>query len=672
MKKFHSALFAVLLTISATHAQPMVVVKGGVLPSSSELSGQSVNSFRIGKTEITWGEFKQVREWAVANGYTDLSSIGTGGSDNHPVRLVNWYDAVKWCNAKSEKEGLKPVYYRNGQVYRQGEGPSDSPYDPNSQVIYVIDRDLIANGYRLPSDAEWEWAARGGVSSRGFIFSGSDDLNDVGWYKDNSSGAPAAFLDGRGTYPVGLKQPNELGIYDMSGNASEWVWDPLGNWRRVRGGAFHYLQEECAVNQRRADAAGYRVSDTYVKGGFRVVSNASLDFDTDEDGVNDYREGKDGTNPNDASSFNPLSKGLIGFYPFDGDGNDDSGYGRNLTLRLDAGNSFDTDGIRGQSLGFGQGRAYASYLPSYEGQPPSIQPLYTNAGSFSLWIRPSTLSRTFPEWIYFIEGSTVQLRIGANDGIEYPDYKNIGSLQFLNGNSGTGFRGWYGTMDAEKTQAAIRPNAWTHIVITANGTSEAAIYANGQLLDKWTNITEFVFDQNNFAFGNGIGYSYPFIGQMDEIRVYNRALSSKDVEEIFYSESFTDTQKQFLVSTPWVMGHYSQANYNDNRTNGQTDVRTNPSAFNLFTQSQFDSNRTAGQNDVISNPMVYGLYKSDSIMDLRMNGLMIQKQGNNATLVFQTQTTADLATQPFTNNGTPITNTVPMPSNKGFLRIQAR
>jgi hypothetical protein len=116
---------------------------------------------------------------------------------------------------------------------------------------------------------------------------------------------------------------------------------------------------------------------------------------------------------------------------------------------------------------------------------------------------------------------------------------------------------------------------------------------------------------------------------------------------------------------------YSELQYNANRTNGQTDVTTNPAAFNLFTQSQFADNRTAGQQDVVASPMTYGLYDSTSIMDLRMNGLMVQKQGSNAVVTFQTQTTTDL-TQPFTNNGTPITNQVPMPGSKGFLRIQAK
>ena len=638
-------------------ATDVVLVKGGVLPSSSELSGQSVNSFRIGKTEITWGEFKQVREWAVANGYTDLSSIGTGGSDNHPVRLVNWYDAVKWCNAKSEKEGLKPVYYRNGQVYRQGEGPSDSPYDPNSQVIYVIDRDLIANGYRLPSDAEWEWAARGGVSSRGFIFSGSDDLNDVGWYKDNSSGAPAAFLDGRGTYPVGLKQPNELGIYDMSGNASEWVWDPLGDWRRVRGGAFHTLQELCEVGKKSADAAGYRDSDTCVKGGFRVASNTPLDFDTDEDGVNDYREGKDGTNPNDPSLFNPLSKGLIGFYPLDGNVNDESGNGFDGVV---VGNLQPTHGLNGP---------HSAYF--FDGSDASIDVadkvlLIGQDYTISTWFRtaapskrPQVIFNTIPHTgigiahLSYVSAAAGRFTFGIGDSVSYWDYLGGGADQL------------------------VEPDdSWFHRVLVKEGTSYK-MYVNGALhsqidIPASASYTAAV----GYRFGSS-GVHSPFgnetiNGALDDVRIYNRALTNRDVENLFYAEAFSDMQKQFLVSTPWVMGHYSQANYNDNRTNGQTDVRTNPSAFNLFTQAQFDSNRTAGQNDVISDPMVYGLYNSDSIMDLRMGGLMIQKQGNNATVVFQTQTTTDLATQPFTNTGTPITNTLPMAGDKGFLRIQAR
>jgi hypothetical protein len=107
-----------------------------------------------------------------------------------------------------------------------------------------------------------------------------------------------------------------------------------------------------------------------------------------------------------------------------------------------------------------------------------------------------------------------------------------------------------------------------------------------------------------------------------------------------------------------------------------TALYSNANRANLFTQSQYDDNRARGREDgiadVIVSPTAYGLYDSTSIMDLRMGGLMIQKHGTDATIVFQPQTTTDLAAQPFTNNGTPVTNTIPMPGRKGFLRINAQ
>lgn len=105
-------------------------------------------------------------------------------------------------------------------------------------------------------------------------------------------------------------------------------------------------------------------------------------------------------------------------------------------------------------------------------------------------------------------------------------------------------------------------------------------------------------------------------------------------------------------------------------------VQANPNSYNLYSSEQYAANYnngvTAGTSLVTANPTSYNLYTSNSIMDLRMNGLMVQKQGGDAVVTFQPQTTTDLGTQPFTNNGTPITNTIPMPANKGFLRIQAR
>jgi sulfatase modifying factor 1 len=234
----------------------MVLVKGGTLPSGSELAGQVVGDFRIGKYEVTWGEWKVVRDWAVTKGY-DLSGVGGGSGEDHPVRDVNWYQVVKWCNARSEKEGKTPVYKASGVVYRTGDS--------------VPTVDASANGYRLPLEKEWEWAARGGVSSKGYEYSGSNDLNEVGWYRENSGGAAVVIGSGRGTLPVGKKKANELGLYDMSGNVWELCFDEIwGANRVVRGGFWNFAASRCTVVYR--DDYPPTLSGTVA--GFRVASSS--------------------------------------------------------------------------------------------------------------------------------------------------------------------------------------------------------------------------------------------------------------------------------------------------------------------------------------------------------------------------------------------------------------
>ena len=178
-------------------------------------------------------EWKVACEFANKNGY-DISKSGVGCGEDHPVHSVSWYDVVKWCNARSQLERLTPVYTTNNAVYKTGKIEPDV----NPQ----------ANGYRLPTESEWEWAARGAIHSCGYIYCGSNLIDEVAWYRGNSFGAAVDMYSGHGTWPTGLKRPNELGLYDMSGNVQEWCYDePVKSFRSIRGGDWQSSADECAM-----------------------------------------------------------------------------------------------------------------------------------------------------------------------------------------------------------------------------------------------------------------------------------------------------------------------------------------------------------------------------------------------------------------------------------------
>ena len=168
------------------------------------LGFKSINPFFICSKEVTVKEWKEVVTYVNERnlGY-DLVDASVYSSLNEPISNINWYDAIKFCNAKSEMNWLSPVYRNsNGTVYRSGE---------TSPIVY-----WTSDGYRLPIEVEWDYAARGGAFSKNYVYSGSNTLNDVAWSSVNS---------GNSIKQVGLKSPNEIAIYDMSGNVSEWVLD---------------------------------------------------------------------------------------------------------------------------------------------------------------------------------------------------------------------------------------------------------------------------------------------------------------------------------------------------------------------------------------------------------------------------------------------------------------
>jgi formylglycine-generating enzyme required for sulfatase activity len=166
-----------------------------------------LDAFSIDKYETTFALWKKVYGWAVAHDYQFDAEGHNGSSDEGdflPVVGISWYDALKWLNARSEQEGRTPVYYVDDartKVYKTGQADLTS-----AQVRWDAD------GYRLPTEAEWERAARGGVEGRRYPW--GDELG-TGRANDNMGG----------TTPVGIYPANGYGLYDMAGNVFEWVWD---------------------------------------------------------------------------------------------------------------------------------------------------------------------------------------------------------------------------------------------------------------------------------------------------------------------------------------------------------------------------------------------------------------------------------------------------------------
>ena len=232
----------------------MVFIPGGTIHNG--ISDVTVNSFYLDKYQLTQAAYESV----MGTWNSDPLGDGTAGiGSDYPVYYVTWFNAIEYCNRRSRQEGLTPCYSYSNYGTNTDNWPSGWNVDNNNHSN--VNCAWNVDGYRLPRETEWEYAARGGLQTHGYIYSGSNDIDAVAWHWDNWGAAH------RSTHTVGDKLANELGLYDMSGNVWEWCWDMYdGSSRVFRGGSWNHLAHRCTVSYRNFDIAKTRYS--YV--GFRV------------------------------------------------------------------------------------------------------------------------------------------------------------------------------------------------------------------------------------------------------------------------------------------------------------------------------------------------------------------------------------------------------------------
>jgi len=296
-------MFYRVLGVAQTNSSPqftsdgMALIPAGTFTIGDTLDGESdaistnvyVSAFYMGTNLVTSNQWSGVYAYATTNGYS-FNTDGSGTTSNEPVVWVDWYDCVKWCNARSQQAGLTPVYYTDEaltQVYQ-------------TEEVTTVYANWGANGYRLPTEAEWEKAARGSLSGQRFPWgdtiseSQANYDGNTGLFYDsgpNGYNLVGGYPTANGTSPVGSFPANGYGLNDMAGNVNEWCWDlyaappypaaspylggtdPRGpasistGLHVVRGGTFYDYASNSRCGYRGANYPGNRGSNL----GFRCV-----------------------------------------------------------------------------------------------------------------------------------------------------------------------------------------------------------------------------------------------------------------------------------------------------------------------------------------------------------------------------------------------------------------
>ena len=523
----HSGADDYTIAVQGDLASGMVVIPAGSFTMGDTMSdGYApeipahtlyVSAFRMDANLVTKALWERVCQWATTRDYA-FDYAGTGKRSDHPVQRIDWYDAVKWCNARSEQEGLTPCYFTDAThaaVYRSG------------QIDLANDSvNWNANGYRLPTEAEWEKAARGGLAGRRFPWGDTISEGQANYYSGmgyaydlSSTGYNPAYNDGVMPYtsPVGAFAANGYGLFDMAGNTAEWCWDWYDQdwYGTVAASQNDTRGPGKSVNMRVMRGGTWALGPHVSRAAFRnnyypYPLNGGFDF-----GFRCARLIAQNMSTN-------LTTGLVAYYPFDGNANDASGNGNDgsahgTTLAMDR---------------FGQANSAFSFdgVANYVAIP--------NNSSLNL-----TTSFTLSAWIY-------QNRSDPQNGYRIVDKCPAGQP------SGWTFDTWDGATGHRLRLQGAGPGSynvsgstaysvmqWHHVVATVSGAS-GAVYLDGNL-DGTGNVGS--LPSNSLDIFIGCGHTtdaWPlaeyFSGLIDDVHIYNRALSAGEVQELYNS---TDGQQ---------------------------------------------------------------------------------------------------------------------------------